>query len=499
MDGLKLQVAAQLAQRKPKRGEQSRLAQTLRVTTRTLRNWRALAMQGASPARGPGRPRASGDPTWRELRWIVRAWHWLAPGHDGWRTLECLADLLLRCVGNTRVLRTAWLQGLVKRLKYKRKRRGGRRAQRARQSALVLASNALWAADETFVGRDEQGEVRVHVLRETLAPKTLALAVGAPATADDLIALLEQAARERGALPLVLSLDNSGPARSEKLRAWLREHQVILLLNAPRTPEHNAFAERGVGELACVVEGARSAGELDAGDRQLELDGACATLVGAGCCGCSACDVGAQACACSDARGRGACSVSASDAGGESCDQAESDVCRSPAAASAAADTALAEPTPDATCCALASALPTSIAAPCAPAGALCVGTAGPSALDAAWPPTPRSSRIARLMYEWANAACTLNAHTPRPDLGGLTPDELDRIAPHAEDHVSRARFYHDACAALARAAAEHPHGRARRMAERDAIYSTLEQHRLLTRTRGGQPLSRPSNRKGIS
>jgi hypothetical protein len=88
---------------------------------------------------------------------------------------------------------------------------------------------------------------------------------------------------------------------------------------------------------------------------------------------------------------------------------------------------------------------------------------------------------------------------TPRPGLGGLTPDELDRIAPHAEARVSRARFYHDACAALARAAAEHPHGRARRMAERDAIYSTLEQHRLLTRTRGGQPLSRPSKRKGIS
>ncbi|MBL8803697.1 MAG: hypothetical protein JNN27_16975 [Planctomycetes bacterium] len=102
-------------------------------------------------------------------------------------------------------------------------------------------------------------------------------------------------------------------------------------------------------------------------------------------------------------------------------------------------------------------------------------------------------------MYEWADTACTLNAHTPRPDLGGLTPREFDRIAPHVEDHARRARFSHDAFAALDPAAAEHPHGRARRMAEREAIYSTLEQHRVLTRTRGGQPLSRPSNRKGIS
>ncbi len=192
--------------------------------------------------------------------------------------------------------------------------------------------------------------------------------------------------------------------------------------------------------------------------------------------------------------------VSASDAGGESCERAESSAYPSPAAASGpAANAAPPEPSPHAVRCGLPSALPTSIAAPCTPAGALRVSTAGSGALVAAWPPTRRSNRIARLMYDWADAACTLNAHTPRPDLGGLTPDELDRIAPHAEALVSRARFHHDACAALARAAAEHPHGRARRMAERDAIYSTLEQHRLLTRTRGGQLLSRPSNRKGIA
>ena len=80
---------------------------------------------------------------------------------------------------------------------------------------------------------------------------------------------------------------------------------------------------------------------------------------------------------------------------------------------------------------------------------------------------------------ECANAACTPDAHTLRPGLGELTPGELDRLAPHAEDRLSRARFYDDACAALARAAAERPP--ARRVAERDAIHSTLEQHRRLS------------------
>jgi hypothetical protein len=82
---------------------------------------------------------------------------------------------------------------------------------------------------------------------------------------------------------------------------------------------------------------------------------------------------------------------------------------------------------------------------------------------------------------ECANVACTPDAHTLRPGLGELTPGELDRLAPHAEDRLSRARFYDDARAALTRATAERPHGPARRVAERDAIYSTLEQHGLLS------------------
>ena len=141
----------------------------------------------------------------------------------------------------------------------------------------------------------------------------------------------------------------------------------------------------------------------------------------------------------------------------------------------------------------------TSAAALCGREHASCVSAATLFALLAPCGPTPRSIRMDGLMYEWADGARTLAAHTPRPDVGGLTPDEFDKIEPYTEDRASRARFYHDACAALARAAPEHPHGRARRMAERDAIFSTLEQHRLLTRTRGGPPLSRPSNRKGIS
>lgn len=381
MDELKQKLGARLASTPLAHGEQSSLARSLGVSARTLRNWRARAMQGASSARGPGRPRASGDPTWREVRRIVREWRGLLHGHNGWRTLLCAA----RKLEIERPLRTAWVQELVKRLKEKRARRARHRIEGARQSVTVLARNVMWSSDESFLVRDERGEVRAHVVRETLAPKNLAIAIGPPATAEDLIALWETAARARGGLPLVIALDNSGPGRSEKVQGWLKRNEVVALFNLPRTPQHNPFVERTIGELKCAVDGERERRAARAG-----------------------------------------------------------------------------EPV-------------------CAP-----------------WP-NSREALLQRLLAEWAGAAWDLNAHTPRPKLNGLTADELDSLAPDADDFVCRARFYRDACAALARAAAQHSRARARRRAQRECIYRTMERHRLLTRTRGGQPLSRPSKRNGIS
>ena len=81
-----------------------------------------------------------------------------------------------------------------------------------------------------------------------------------------------------------------------------------------------------------------------------------------------------------------------------------------------------------------------------------------------------------------------LNASRVRPSRGGYTADELDRILPRAEDLVDRARFYDTACAAIASAVQGIDDARARRRAEREAIWSTLEQFGLVTRTRGRRP-----------
>ena len=103
------------------------------------------------------------------------------------------------------------------------------------------------------------------------------------------------------------------------------------------------------------------------------------------------------------------------------------------------------------------------------------------SDLEALRPPT-RSGVCARILEAWER----LDARTPRASLGGLTPVELDAIAPSAEDRVSRARFYTEVSETLRRIALAPQNARARRKAEREATWSALQQYGLVTRTRGG-------------
>ena len=85
-----------------------------------------------------------------------------------------------------------------------------------------------------------------------------------------------------------------------------------------------------------------------------------------------------------------------------------------------------------------------------------------------------------------------LNAQRVRPSRGGRTADELDRILPRAEHLVHRARFYDSACAAIEAAVHGITNARARQRAERDAVWRTLEQFGLVTRTRGRRPAAAP-------
>jgi transposase InsO family protein len=88
------------------------------------------------------------------------------------------------------------------------------------------------------------------------------------------------------------------------------------------------------------------------------------------------------------------------------------------------------------------------------------------------------------------SAACTrLNGARCRTSRGGRTAHELDQVLPRAEDLVHRDTFHETACYNIARAVHRAETPRARRLAEREALYETMEQFGLIRRTRGRVPL----------
>lgn len=177
----------------------------------------------------------------------MRAWRGLPRGHDGSPSLcAALWRLGIR-------LATRLVQRVVKQLKLDRSTRLRQRIERQRVHVEVLARDALWSSDESHLTRDEQGETRALAVRETCVPRTLWLSAGPPVHAEDLVRALELTACERGGWPLVLGLDNGGPNRSDELARVLEREQVIALFNVPHTPEHNAFVERGIGELKQAI------------------------------------------------------------------------------------------------------------------------------------------------------------------------------------------------------------------------------------------------------
>lgn len=125
------------------------------------------------------------------------------------------------------------------------------------------------------------------------------------------------------------------------------------------------------------------------------------------------------------------------------------------------------------------------------------------------WPLPTRLSRAERACMPWnelvrecdtrlQRARRLLDEKMHRPKLGGRTAAELDRIGESAEDRERRARFYGDCRRAIDEALQGLVGARARRRAEREAIWCTLEAHGMVIRTQGGRPLL-PSNPAEVS
>jgi len=138
----------------------------------------------------------------------------------------------------------------AKALKARRARRRARHREQHRVSVHVRQPDVLWSLDAAHLGRDDDGRaIQGQVLREGRTLRILGVTVGPPVASDDVLRLLETVRRERGRLPLVLATDNGGPYKSLRVVAYLAKERVLHLRNVPRTPQHNARAERAVQEV----------------------------------------------------------------------------------------------------------------------------------------------------------------------------------------------------------------------------------------------------------
>jgi len=350
---MRLVVTTLLREVTLRRGERTRLAALIGVSTRTLRSWER---QDAS-AMGPGRPPHTERARWRALRAVSRQCR-IDGKTAGWREVdEQLPEQPTRLV-----------QESVRRVKARRRREAERHRAAQRVHVEVLKRDVLWSQDGTHLGRCQRRAVVAEVIKEVSTMKTLDLAVSIWATrSEDVIARLE-ALYKTGRLPLVWSTDNGSCYCSQQVEEWLADHWVVHLLSLPHTPQHNAWVERGHGEL-----------KAESG------------------------------------LGRGV-------------------VLRSVAEA------------------------------------------------------TERSLA----------ARERLDEHRLRPRLGARTAADVDRTLASWEGAVDRRSFYEAVCRAREEAVLDGIGARARRRAERDAVWRMLERYKLVIRTRGGAPLPSPEA-EGIS
>lgn len=112
----------------------------------------------------------------------------------------------------------------------------------------VLAKDAIWTQDATHTGRINKKAVLAEVVKDRGTLGTVAMAVGDSATGRDVVEMLE-IQKQKGHLPLVLATDNGSAYKSAEVAEYCRRERVVHMFSRPRTPQDNAAAERGIGEL----------------------------------------------------------------------------------------------------------------------------------------------------------------------------------------------------------------------------------------------------------
>lgn len=224
------------------RGAARRLAEPLGVSARWLRALRARAAR-AEEVPLPGRPRIGACERAR-IRARVEEQRKQQGRTAGARPI--LAALREQDPATSRYL----VDEAVRDLKREERAQVQREHEARRVSLELQARDAVWGQDTTHLGRGAGGsKVEAEVIKDLGTLQTVGLSVGAAPTATDVVALLKQAARERGGLPLVHLSDHGSIYGATEVVELLKREQVVHLRSRVHTPQDNGATEHQHAEL----------------------------------------------------------------------------------------------------------------------------------------------------------------------------------------------------------------------------------------------------------
>ena len=205
------------------------------VNVRTLLNWqRGLG----KPGRPAGRPPHSRPVRLRCLRAVLALLR-----AEGYRLGE--AELVKRLSTGKEPPPRRLVRWALGTLKARHRRKLRTMARKLRLSLVLSEDDLVWSLDATQLGHQDDGRKLVaQLIVDVRSGLPRAASLGPPPKAEDATALLERAKEEQGRLPLVLAIDNGYASR--KLRSYAEKEGMILLVNLPRTPQHNCWVERAM-------------------------------------------------------------------------------------------------------------------------------------------------------------------------------------------------------------------------------------------------------------
>lgn len=214
---------------------QKKLANSLGVSTRTLRNWKRKAIDFRSPI--IGRPAYTRNDRRRALILVCRELK--RQGNPG--------SPAIYCVLKGKVQRRL-VNEYVSKLKARQRKKRLEFLKQRRTSIEVLRKDVIWSQDGTHIGRIEGKAVEAQVIKDRGSLSTIGIQVGLTTNEKDVLGQLKLMKVNRS-LPLVWMTDNGSAYIGGDLKEFLRDEQVVHLKSAPRVPQHNAAAERNMCEL----------------------------------------------------------------------------------------------------------------------------------------------------------------------------------------------------------------------------------------------------------